>query len=174
LILVPISICDLTCKGNDKSRACEWQCKLYKHETGQCQDRRCVCQGQIDEDEDIFEDVTDEEKTVEGLPYFLKQAIFLPLSRSYIFRARENLLNPTYYGIQNAENFYISTSDGGVLGAWFIWPDSSVSKTEEMNEKNKLIVYMHGNSLDRGFSYRIELYKVLTKLGYHIIAFDYR
>ena len=27
---------------------------------------------------------------------------------------------------------------------------------------------------DRGFSYRIELYKVLTRLGYHIIAFDYR
>ena len=83
LFLVPISICDLTCKGkcrkdrffgllyhvlgNDKSRACEWQCKLYKHETGECQDQSCVCQGQIDEDEDIFEDVTDKEKTVEVL-----------------------------------------------------------------------------------------------------------
>ena len=85
MFIVPISICDLTCKGktdslgsiknlllyhilgNDKSRACEWQCKLYKHETGECQDQSCVCQGQIDEDEDIFEDVTDEEKTVEVL-----------------------------------------------------------------------------------------------------------
>lgn len=50
---------------------------------------------------------------------------------------------------------------------------------------------MHGNSLggvgvskywaawsdliaDRGFSYRVSLYKLLTRLGYHILTFDYR
>ena len=87
---MPVSICNLTCKGKYKtdrqihffkkyvyqisgndvsvSRACEWQCKLNKHETGQCQDQSCVCQGLIDEDEDLFEDVTDENNTVEVLP----------------------------------------------------------------------------------------------------------
>lgn len=37
-----------------------------------------------------------------------------------------------------------------------------------------IVLYLHGNSNSRGASHRIELYKVLQKLGYHVMALDYR
>nr|CAD7394322.1 unnamed protein product [Timema cristinae] len=37
-----------------------------------------------------------------------------------------------------------------------------------------VVVYMHGNSGSRASTHRIELYQLLSNLGYHIIAFDYR
>ena len=37
-----------------------------------------------------------------------------------------------------------------------------------------VILYLHGNKGSRGQSRRIELYKVLRQMGYHVFAFDYR
>nr|CAD7588740.1 unnamed protein product [Timema genevievae] len=37
-----------------------------------------------------------------------------------------------------------------------------------------VVVYMHGNSGSRASTHRIELYQLLSNLGYHVIAFDYR
>lgn len=37
-----------------------------------------------------------------------------------------------------------------------------------------IVLYLHGNSNNRGAYHRIELYQVLRKLGYHILALDYR
>lgn len=39
---------------------------------------------------------------------------------------------------------------------------------------SKIIFYLHGNSGSRAASHRIELYKMLRSIGYHVIAFDYR
>lgn len=39
---------------------------------------------------------------------------------------------------------------------------------------SKVIFYLHGNSGSRAASHRVELYKLLRELGYHVIAFDYR
>lgn len=39
---------------------------------------------------------------------------------------------------------------------------------------SRIIFYFHGNSGSRAASHRIELYKVLRNMGYHVIAFDYR
>ena len=50
------------------------------------------------------------------LPNFLKKVIFLPLSRSYIFRSRSNLMTPSYFGLQNAVNFYIPVNDEDAVG----------------------------------------------------------
>ena len=78
------------------------------------------------------------------------------------------------FGLENAENFYIST-ENGTLGAWYLWPAGNPNMTiTDLQENSTLIIYMHGNSLDRGLSYRVELYKVLTNLGFHVITFDYR
>lgn len=39
---------------------------------------------------------------------------------------------------------------------------------------SRIVFYCHGNSGSRAASHRIELYKVLRNMGYHVIAFDYR
>ena len=93
---------------------------------------------------DLFK-VESREDDLSGLPSFLQNIIFLPLSRSYFFRERKNLLTPRFYELTNTENFYLPTSDGGVLGAWHIGPRAIESLTQE----DKLIVYMHGNSLGK-------------------------
>lgn len=108
------------------------------------------------------------------MPHFLKQIVFLPLVRSYFFRSRENLLTPAKYGLENAENFYIPNGNA-TLGAWYLWPaNTPYTPITNLQENSTLIIYMHGNSMDRGFSHRVELYKVLTNMGFHIITFDYR
>ncbi|KAF3824583.1 hypothetical protein GH733_009917 [Mirounga leonina] len=37
-----------------------------------------------------------------------------------------------------------------------------------------IILYLHGNAGTRGGDHRVELYKVLSSLGYHVVTFDYR
>jgi len=37
-----------------------------------------------------------------------------------------------------------------------------------------IILYLHGNTGTRGNSHRVDLYKVMRRLGYHVIAIDYR
>ena len=39
---------------------------------------------------------------------------------------------------------------------------------------NPVIIYVHGNDGDRATPYRLELYKNLLNLGYHVFAIDYR
>lgn len=47
---------------------------------------------------------------------------------------------------------------------------------EEILRKTKdpIVLYLHGNTGTRANGHRIELYKTLQKLGYHVIALDYR
>lgn len=38
----------------------------------------------------------------------------------------------------------------------------------------EIVLYLHGNSNSRGAPHRIEMYQLLRRLGYHVIALDYR
>lgn len=40
--------------------------------------------------------------------------------------------------------------------------------------KDAVVLYLHGNTGSRGATHRVELYKVMRRLGYHVIAIDYR
>lgn len=42
------------------------------------------------------------------------------------------------------------------------------------NTKTSIVVYLHGNTGSRGALHRVELYKLLRRLGYHVITLDYR
>lgn len=44
----------------------------------------------------------------------------------------------------------------------------------QLRDGKPAILYMHGNSGSRAAGHRVELYKVLRNLNYHVIAFDYR
>ncbi|XP_042338785.1 lysophosphatidylserine lipase ABHD12-like, partial [Plectropomus leopardus] len=48
------------------------------------------------------------------------------------------------------------------------WYDSTFSST------HSAILYLHGNAGTRGGDHRVQLYKVLSSLGYHVVTFDYR
>ncbi|XP_053684035.1 lysophosphatidylserine lipase ABHD12 isoform X1 [Sabethes cyaneus] len=39
---------------------------------------------------------------------------------------------------------------------------------------NDIVLYLHGNTASRGASHRVELYKMLRSLNYHVITLDYR
>ncbi|CAG0881332.1 unnamed protein product [Darwinula stevensoni] len=105
--------------------------------------------------------------------------IFLPFvrwPRNIDFRRPERLeLNGT-------RNFYLQTEDNISLGVWHILPLSMVEKgdkseneyIESLQSSHRIVIYMHGNTASRAGPHRVELYKVLRALDYHIITFDYR
>jgi abhydrolase domain-containing protein 12 len=47
---------------------------------------------------------------------------------------------------------------------------------EEILRKTKdpIVLYLHGNTGTRANGHRVDLYKILRQLGYHVIAMDYR
>lgn len=42
------------------------------------------------------------------------------------------------------------------------------------NTKDPIVLYLHGNTGTRANGHRVDLYKTLRRLGYHVIAMDYR
>lgn len=40
--------------------------------------------------------------------------------------------------------------------------------------KDPIVLYLHGNTGTRANGHRVDLYKTLRKIGYHVIAIDYR
>ena len=135
--------------SSDSDGPCDWFCKLVDQAEGRCdEERACQCSGSLGSEEDLW-GLEEREDDLSGLPSFLQNIIFLPLSRSYFFRERVNLLTPRFYELKSAENFYLPTSGGGVLGAWHIWPESHPGGLGSLNQEDRLIVYMHGNSLGK-------------------------
>ncbi|MGH0149417.1 UNVERIFIED_CONTAM: hypothetical protein FKN15_015690 [Acipenser sinensis] len=43
-----------------------------------------------------------------------------------------------------------------------------------LDSNHRVILYLHGNAGTRGGDHRVQLYKVLSSLGYHVVTFDYR
>ena len=105
-------------------------------ETGVCDvEGNCLCSGEREDPDQIFENNSDDKSGdddvgvgifmldpsygikhtyyYQALPSFLRNVIFLPLSRSYFFRSRSNLMNPSYFDLPNAVNFYIPVNDEG-------------------------------------------------------------
>lgn len=72
------------------------------------------------------------------------------------------------FGVVKCENFFLD-GPSGKLGSWFISPASRQYITKEA-----YILYLHGNMASRAFDHRVQLYKRLSKMGYHILAIDYR
>ncbi|XP_068729950.1 lysophosphatidylserine lipase ABHD12-like [Montipora capricornis] len=92
-----------------------------------------------------------------------------------------NLSDPVSFGLpSNTINFYINGT-AGKLGAWDIpgkhvshIQDSEVDKHAHLRDRRPVILYLHGNAYTRGGGHRVELYKRLNSLGYHVVTIDYR
>lgn len=51
---------------------------------------------------------------------------------------------------------------------WHIAPNG-----ESLREAKKIVFYCHGNAFHRGFYHRVDLYRNLRSIGFHVITFDY-
>ncbi|CAH8446642.1 unnamed protein product [Schistosoma turkestanicum] len=86
----------------------------------------------------------------------------------------------------HAQNFYItSLDDKALLGVWHILPSNNqeTSTTDSQSYEEILnslpsdlpvFIYFHGNSKSRAIPWRVNIYKLLSSLGYHVFCFDYR
>uniref|UniRef100_A0A915PNI9 Serine aminopeptidase S33 domain-containing protein n=1 Tax=Setaria digitata TaxID=48799 RepID=A0A915PNI9_9BILA len=99
----------------------------------------------------------------------------------------QNFTNLTEYGVSSmGRNFYLQGENGLRLGCWHILPyevavnyQGSVLNAKEMELLMEtlnypIIVYFHGNSFDRSHPTRCGLYNLLTGMGFHVLALDYR
>ncbi|XP_050731190.1 lysophosphatidylserine lipase ABHD12-like [Eriocheir sinensis] len=95
--------------------------------------------------------------------------------------------SPEREGLPGTRNFYLQTERNVNVGVWHILPESLVSSAPEkgssdfedwyvksMSDHRPVILYLHGNTSSRATAHRIELYSVLRKMDYHVVAFDYR
>ena len=63
------------------------------------------------------------------------------------------------YGLERATNLYLPVGGSGVLGAWWVWPEGGQARPGDLGATDTLVLYLHGNSMDRGFGHRVALYK---------------
>ncbi|GAU89322.1 hypothetical protein RvY_01882 [Ramazzottius varieornatus] len=83
--------------------------------------------------------------------------------------------NLTIYGLEG-ENLYIHANDVRI-GTWLIKPVKSemdVSFATRDPQNMPIILYLHGNAGTRVTYNRVELYRNLQRLGFTVVAFDYR
>ncbi|KAM7536018.1 hypothetical protein Aperf_G00000091922 [Anoplocephala perfoliata] len=91
------------------------------------------------------------------------------------------------FGISShaASDFYIrSEFDGTLLGTWHIRPNAThdldlqhswkSSNISEISDGTPVFLYFHGVAFNRAQSHRVEVYKFLSRLGYHVMTIDYR
>ncbi|XP_045581166.1 lysophosphatidylserine lipase ABHD12 [Procambarus clarkii] len=95
--------------------------------------------------------------------------------------------SPEREDLPGTRNFYLETDKNVKVGVWHILPELLISSApneesadhvawyeKSLNDERPVILYLHGNTSSRATAHRIELYKVLRKMDYHVVAFDYR
>ncbi|KAM9707629.1 lysophosphatidylserine lipase ABHD12-like [Menidia menidia] len=112
-------------------------------------------------------------------PWILGHVIFAHLLRVPYFvdlGRPQDVLNHTC-------NFYLSTEDGVSVGVWHTLPSSqweaSAGKSSEwyhetLGDGSPVIIYLHGNVGTRATNHRVELVKILSAAGNHVLSLDYR
>ncbi|XP_047473114.1 lysophosphatidylserine lipase ABHD12-like [Penaeus chinensis] len=98
-----------------------------------------------------------------------------------------NFDEPEKEGLPGTRNFYIETEIDVKVGVWHILPESLIASVPKENlddreswfiktlsDHRPVILYLHGNTASRAVAHRVELYNVLRKMDYHVVAFDYR
>nr|XP_046268802.1 lysophosphatidylserine lipase ABHD12-like isoform X2 [Scatophagus argus] len=102
--------------------------------------------------------------------HMLRFPFFVDLSRP------EDVLNYT-------SNFYLNTEEGVSVGVWHTLPANQWEKAagrssewyqETLGDGRPVIIYLHGNVGTRAVRHRVELVKILSAAGYHVLSLDYR
>ncbi|XP_038865148.1 lysophosphatidylserine lipase ABHD12-like isoform X4 [Salvelinus namaycush] len=94
-----------------------------------------------------------------------------------------DLTSPAELSLNHTLNFYLSPEEGISLGVWHTVPDSQWEKaqgacpewySETLGDGSPVIIYLHGNVGSRAINHRVELVKILSAAGYHVLSLDYR
>ncbi|KAK9534032.1 hypothetical protein VZT92_009107 [Zoarces viviparus] len=112
-------------------------------------------------------------------PWILGHIIFSHLLRFPLFvdlSRPEAVLNHTC-------NFYLDIEEGVSVGVWHTLPasqwDEAMGRSPEwyretLGDGRPVIIYLHGNLGTRAIHHRVELVKILSAAGYHVLSLDYR
>ena len=92
-----------------------------------------------------------------------------------------NLSHPSEFNLRNTRHQCIEQFDGASVCFWHVLPIkySTMSPSTELfpsylSDGLPIIIYGHGNTGSRAVYHRVELYKLLARKNFHVIAFDYR
>ncbi|KAM9344945.1 LOW QUALITY PROTEIN: lysophosphatidylserine lipase ABHD12 [Symphorus nematophorus] len=95
-----------------------------------------------------------------------------------------DLKRPLDQGLNHTlHNFYLEPESGLKIGVWHtvpaqMWREAQGKRADwydsTFSSSHPVILYLHGNAGTRGGDHRVQLYKVLSSLGYHVVTFDYR
>ncbi|XP_077351078.1 lysophosphatidylserine lipase ABHD12 [Festucalex cinctus] len=117
---------------------------------------------------------------VKMCPSIQAKLVFLNFVRFPFFL---DLKRPSDVGLNHTFNFYLQPQEKFNIGVWHtvpaeMWREAE-GKSQEwfestLSSAHPAILYLHGNTGTRGGDHRVELYKVLSSSGYHVLAFDYR
>ncbi|XP_077438462.1 lysophosphatidylserine lipase ABHD12 [Vanacampus margaritifer] len=117
---------------------------------------------------------------VKMCPSIQAKLVFLNFVRFPFFL---DLKRPSDVGLNHTFNFYLQPQETLNIGVWHtvpaeMWREAK-GKSQEwfestLSSAHPAVLYLHGNTGTRGGDHRVELYKVLSSSGYHVLAFDYR
>ncbi|XP_037652083.1 lysophosphatidylserine lipase ABHD12-like [Sebastes umbrosus] len=108
--------------------------------------------------------------------------IYIVFSHYMLFPLVVDLSKPKDV-LNYTSNFYFDVEEGIKLGVWHTLPASQWEEAEgksrqwyrdALGDGSPVILYLHGQKQTRALDYRVELVKVLSAAGYHVISFDYR
>ncbi|XP_035388850.1 lysophosphatidylserine lipase ABHD12 isoform X1 [Electrophorus electricus] len=94
-----------------------------------------------------------------------------------------DLKRPQDQGLNHTCNFYLQPEDGVHVGVWHtvpavLWKEAQGKGGDwyesTLHSTHPVMLYLHGNAGTRGGDHRVQLYKVLSSLGYHVVTLDYR
>uniref|UniRef100_A0AAY5K6H4 AB hydrolase-1 domain-containing protein n=1 Tax=Esox lucius TaxID=8010 RepID=A0AAY5K6H4_ESOLU len=113
-------------------------------------------------------------------PWILGHFVYLHWVRFPYF---VDLANPTHLSLNHTVNLYLSPEEGIYLGIWHTVPDSQWQQaqgegpewySESLGDGSPVIIYLHGNGGSRAVNHRVQLVKILSAAGYHVLSLDYR
>ncbi|XP_057714736.1 lysophosphatidylserine lipase ABHD12-like [Corythoichthys intestinalis] len=112
-------------------------------------------------------------------PWTLAYAIFAHLLKLPYFVE----LNHPEYILNHTCNFYLDPEEGVRVGIWHTLPASQWDEAEgrgpewyrsALGDGSPIIIYLHGNVGTRAKDHRVQLVKILSSAGFHILSLDYR
>ncbi|RVE57571.1 hypothetical protein OJAV_G00217910 [Oryzias javanicus] len=112
-------------------------------------------------------------------PWLLAHAVFAHLLRVPFFvdlSRPQDVLNHTC-------SFHLNTEEDVWVGVWHTLPASQWEAAsgrgadwfqEALGDGRPVIIYLHGNVGTRALKHRVDLVKVLSAAGFHVLSLDYR
>ncbi|KAM9777786.1 lysophosphatidylserine lipase ABHD12-like [Neosynchiropus ocellatus] len=112
-------------------------------------------------------------------PWILGHIVFSHLLR---FPFLVDLSRPELV-LNHTRNLYLATDRGVSVGVWHTLPASQWEEAvgrgpewyqETLGDGSPVVIYLHGNVGTRAISHRVQLVKILSAAGCHVLSLDYR